>query len=302
MNTKSSKTSLAAVILTLALIIVLIVLIVLIAPKPSSEPDPSAPPSPIGTSALDMAVSVIDVGQGDSTLVVSEGQAMLVDAGDRNSGDEVLAYLRSQDIDGLDYLVATHPDADHIGGMAEVLGAYDVKHDVIAPSTTSDTATYKGFAAAVASEPGVGFAEPDVGLIFKLGDVTVEVIANGEGATNTNDASIVLKVICGGKSVLLTGDISASAEQRLVEGGAPLDSDVLKVAHHGSHNSSDAAFLQAVNPEYAVISAGANNRYGHPRPEALERLAATGAVIYRTDIHGTVVFLFSDGSITAKAA
>jgi competence protein ComEC len=245
---------------------------------------------------------VIDVGQGDSILIISEGKAMLVDAGVRSAGDEVVAYLQSQGVDSLDYLAATHPDADHIGGMAEVLAAYDVEHDIIAPSLTSDTATYRGLAEAVAAEPNAGFDTPDVGESFKLGDATVECLANGEGEADTNDASIVLKVVCAGASVLLTGDISADVERRLVKDGLPLDSDVLKVAHHGSHNSSDEVFLRAVSPEYAVISAGANNRYGHPRAETLERLSAAGAVIYRTDIDGTVVFLFSDGVITPSKA
>jgi beta-lactamase superfamily II metal-dependent hydrolase len=304
MRSRSRKTvSVAVAILALALVATLAALIV---SRLAPEPDPPAPPSPIDTSidtpALDMVVSVIDVGQGDSILITSEGQAMLVDAGDKDSGDEVVAYLEGMGIDELDYLVATHPDADHIGGMAEVLAAYDVANDVIAPDATSDTATYEGFAEAVADEPGVGFARPDVGESFTLGDATIEVIANGEEATDTNDASIVLRIVCGDRSVLLTGDISASVERRLVEDGLPLDSDVLKVAHHGSHNSSDEAFLRAVSPKYAVISAGANNSYGHPRAETLERLSAAGAVIYRTDIHGTVVFSFSDGKITAKAA
>jgi competence protein ComEC len=298
MDRRNTKTALVAIA---AIVAVVLVAFVLLRPQPA-PPEP-APPAQTGTEALDMSVSVIDVGQGDSTLVVSEGQAMLVDAGGINSGDEVSAYLQSQGVDVIDYLVTTHPDSDHIGGVKEVLEDFDVKHDIIAPARSSDTATYRGFLDAVGREPGgVALVTPAVGSSFHLGDATVEVLSNGDGAANTNDASIVLKVTCADRSALLTGDISASVEQRLVDEGLSLGSDVLKVAHHGSHTASGASFLRAVSPQYAVISVGANNRYGHPRAEALERLSATGAVLYRTDVDGTVVFIFSDGDIAAKAA
>jgi competence protein ComEC len=269
-------------------------------PTPDS-PEPSAPPvGTVHTEALDMVVSVINVGQGDSILIMSEGEALLVDAGTAESGAEVVAYLESCGITDIDYLVATHPDADHIGGMAAVLTEFDVEHDIIAPEKTSTTNTYKKFVQAVDLEPGVSLTTPAVGTTYVMGDATIEVIANGYGATDTNDASIILKVTCDGKSILLTGDASSKVEAALIADGADLDSDVLKVGHHGSRTSTSTEFLDAVTPDFAVISSG--GKYGHPHQETLDRLAANNAKVYRTDTQGTVVFLFSDGTIEAKAA
>jgi competence protein ComEC len=300
--------------ITAAVLVVIIVILLAVIPRCVSA-DTSSPVWPLSSSqssidnsptthteAIDMEVSVIDVGQGDAILIMSEGQSLLIDAGTRYSGDEVVAYLREQRVDAIDYIVATHGDADHIGGMAEVLKAFDVEHDIIAPELPGDSKTYDGFVAAVKSEPGVSLITPSVGSTFQLGDATVEVVANGDGEKSTNDSSIVLKVICGGKSVLLTGDIPEQVELKLVASNAPLDSDLLKVGHHGSKYSSSVAFLDAVSPSYAVISYGATNTYGHPAPEAIERLKATGAMLFNTVDNGTVVFLFSDGVITHQKA
>ncbi|MDR1422065.1 MAG: MBL fold metallo-hydrolase [Coriobacteriales bacterium] len=271
------------------------------APTQATQPSIDSP-TPTHTEAIDMEVSVIDVGQGDSILVMSEGRSLLVDAGDRSSGDEVVAYLREQGVESIDYIVATHGDADHIGGMVEVLETFDVTHDIIAPELAGTTATYQNFAAAVEREPGVGFTTPSVGTSYSLGDATIQIIANGEGEKDTNDSSIVLRVVCGGKSALLPGDIPERVELQLVAANAPLDSDLLKAGHHGSKYSSSTIFLDAVSPDYVVISYGANNRYGHPAPEALERLRETGATLYDTVDDGTVVFLFSDGVIMPPKA
>jgi beta-lactamase superfamily II metal-dependent hydrolase len=269
------------------------------------QEEPIGPPKPTlagaHTEAIDMVVSVIDVGQGDAVLIQSEGRVMLVDAGDTYAGDEVVAYLKESGISKIDLLVATHPDADHIGGIPKVLDAFDAG-SVIAPQLVRATGAYERFMEAVRNEPDAKLATPKVGDTYGIGDAVVEVIANGTDAKNSNDASLVLRLTCGGASALLTGDISQSVERRLVEQGAPLDSDVLKVAHHGSRSSSDEGFLEAVGPDFAVISCGAENSYGHPHPEAVERLSKTGARIYQTDRDGTVTFLFSDGTITAKAA
>jgi beta-lactamase superfamily II metal-dependent hydrolase len=278
--------------------------------NPSAPGDPSIPdgppepvdPTAVHTEALDMTVSVIDVGQGDSILIQSEGEALLVDAGRGGKNDAVVAYCQARGVDEIDYLVATHPDADHIGGMAGVLDAFDVAHNIITPTATSTSQAYRGFVAAVENEPGVTFTTPAVGARYVLGDATIEVLSNGDGQKNTNDASIVLKVICGGKSVLLTGDASMVVESRLIASDAPLDSDVLKVAHHGSRNSTGDAFIEAVSPEYAVISVGATNGYGHPHVEVVDRLSAFGARICYTDASGTIEFLFSDGEITLLTA
>ena len=186
------------------------------------------------TDTLDMNVSVIYVGQAEAILIESEGHVMLVDAGLPESGETVVQYLRSHGIVEIDYLVATHPHIDHIGGMPAVLAAFDVENNVLAPDRSHDTATYSRFVRAVQAEPGVSMEKPPVGQSYQLGDAVFEVLSNGDGADLMNDASIDIKVYCGSKTLLLTGDIEAAAERSLVFSGRSLKSDVLKVPHHGS--------------------------------------------------------------------
>ena len=254
------------------------------------------------TDALDMTVSVIDVGQADSILVESEGHVMLVDAGLPQSGDTVVQYLRSHGIVEIDYLVATHPHFDHIGGMPAVLAAFDVENNVLAPNRSHSTKTYSNFIAAVDAEPGVTLEKPSVGASYRLGDATVEVLSNGDGADSLNNASIVLRVSCGGKTILLTGDIESAAERSLLSSGLPLKSDVLKVPHHGSRTSSTVEFLSAVQPQISLISCGRDNEYGHPHASTLNNLKASGTQVYRSDRSGTIVVDFVDDVLTVKAA
>lgn len=291
----------------LACVILVVVLVLALAkPVPGPEPPPSetlsSEPSGnafIHTDALDMKVSVIDVGQGDSILIESEGRVLLVDAGDVSKGAAVVAYLQQEGVREIDYLVASHPHADHIGGMVEVFDAFDVDK-VLAPSLSMGTKVYRNFLEAVRNEPDAVMATPGVGAVYQLGDATFEILANGDGATkdDPNAASMVIRVSCAGRSFLLTGDLPGKSEQELAASGAGLASDALKVCHHGSRHSSTKPFLDAVRPSYAVISCGTDNSYGHPHAEAVKRLQATGASIYRTDTQGTVVLSFSDGAIT----
>jgi beta-lactamase superfamily II metal-dependent hydrolase len=254
------------------------------------------------TDALDMRVSVIYVGQAEAILIESEGHVMLVDAGLPESGATVVDYLRAQGIVEIDYLVATHPHIDHIGGMPAVLAAFDVENNVLAPDRSHSTATYRRFVAAVEMEPGVGLEKPSVGRTYQLGDAVFEILSNGDGAESLNDASIVIKVYCGSKTLLLTGDIEAATERSLVNSGRHLQSDVLSVPHHGSHTSSTAVFLNAVRPQIAVVSCGYNNEYGHPHQSVVNRLQSIGAQIYRTDRSGTIVVDFADDWVYARAA
>jgi beta-lactamase superfamily II metal-dependent hydrolase len=243
---------------------------------------PTGVPSPEG-----FTVHFIDVGQGDSILVEAGDADILVDGGP--SGSAVLSYLAGQNVPDIDLLVATHMHADHIGGLDDVLAQYNV-HEVWTNGATATSQTYQDFAAAVATE-GATDREIRRGYSAQFGGVTLTALHPVDPLTgDANGDSIVLRLSCGSVDVLLTGDANADSEASMLgDPSVALDADVLKVGHHGSATSTSDAFLDAVTPNDAVISVGAGNTYGHPTQETLNRLAAHGATIYRTDLNGTVV-------------
>jgi beta-lactamase superfamily II metal-dependent hydrolase len=240
-----------------------------------------------------LTVHFIDVGQGDAILVEVGDADILVDGG--RSSPAVLSYLTARDVPDIDLMVATHPDADHIGGLDDVLAQYKVL-EVWTNGATSTSQTYQDFAAAVAAE---GAVERQIrrGYSTQVAGVTLTALHPTDPLTgDSNGDSIVLRLSCGSVDVLLTGDANSDSEaSMLADPSLILDADVLKVGHHGSSTSTTNAFLDAVTPKDAVISVGAGNTYGHPAQETLNRLVAHGATVYRTDLDGTVV-LTSDCS------
>ena len=250
------------------------------------SPTPESTGTPAGTPAT-FTVHFIDVGQGDAVLVEAGDADILVDGGP--SGSAVLSYLAGQDVPDIDLLVATHPHADHIGGLDDVLAQYKVQ-EVWTNGATSTTQSYQDFAGAVAAE---GALEREVrrGYSAQFGGVTLTTLHPVELLSgDANGDSVVLRLSCGSVDVLLTGDATADSEANmLADASVVLDADVLKVGHHGSSTSTSDAFLDAVSPTDAVISVGAGNTYGHPTQETLDRLAAHGVAVHRTDLLGTVV-------------
>jgi competence protein ComEC len=253
-----------------------------------------------------LALSVIDVGQGDSILVqFPSGQDMLVDAGEQAAGPTVVQYLRSRGVQRVDILVASHPHADHIGGMLRVLGAFPVGK-VWDSGYVHGSRTQEDFLRTIKAK-GVRFGRPKAGFSEQVGEATIQVLAPpAEPLSGTdsdaNNASIVLRITYGSVSFLLPGDMQT--EERATVAKWPR-STVLKVAHHGSRNGTDLAFAKAVSPEYAVISCGAGNPYGHPHREAIIALQSAGAKVLSTAIDGTVVFTTDGKSIsytTSQAA
>ncbi len=239
----------------------------------------------------------IDVGQGDSILIrLPNGQTMLIDAGESKGGNRVVAYLEQQGIAKIDYLVATHPHADHIGGMAKVIEAFAIGQ-VFLPKVSHTSQTYENLLLAI-REKGLKITTARAGLIIvkEEGLKATFVAPCSFLYDNLNNYSAVLKVEYGDTSCLLTGDAEIESEQEMLAGNTDLKADLLKVGHHGSSTSTTQSFLNAVSPAYAVISCGEDNQYGHPHRETLDRLSRDGIEIYRTDISGTVVFK-SDGSI-----
>jgi len=261
-------------------------------PRPTQTLWPTATTSPITTATstappTTFKVHFIDAGQGDAILVEAGDADILVDGGP--SGSAVLSYLAGQHVPDIDLLVATHPHADHVGGLDDVLAQYEVR-EVWTNGATATTQTYKDFAAAVAAE---GAVEREIkrGYSTQFGGMTLTALDPVDPLTgDANGDSIVLRLSCGSVDVLLAGDATADSEaSMLADPSLVLGADVLKVGHHGSSTSTTNAFLDAVTPKDAVISVGAGNTYGHPAQDTLNRLAAHGATIYRTDLNGTVV-------------
>lgn len=237
----------------------------------------------------ELRVRFLDVGQGDCALVTCDGEALLVDGGPSSASSKVYAVLNTLGISHLDYIVATHPDADHCGGIAGALNYADcgcfycsvVEHD---------TKTFQNVIDYLGDTP---VTVPRVGDSFALGDARVEFVGPVEPSRDSNDGSLVCLLTYGETSFLLTGDAESESEAAMVAAGTVADVDVLKVGHHGSDSSSSPGFLSTVLPEYAVISVGQNS-YGHPDDEVLRRLQDAGAETLRTDELGAIVFE-SDG-------
>lgn len=236
-----------------------------------------------------LVVEYLDVGQADSILLSSNGEYMLIDAGNNEDGDDIVSYLRDIGADELKYVVGTHPHADHIGGMDDVILALDVDN-VLLPATTTNTQTYTDVLDAIETK-NVPVTVPIAGQAFQLGDATVSVMAVQQ-ADDLNNTSIVLKATYENTSFLFMGDAETEVENAILSAGTNVKSNVLKVGHHGSSTSTSSAFLAAVSLDAAVISCGAGNSYGHPSATTLQKL--TGVPVWRTDLNGTIIAM-TDG-------
>ncbi len=250
------------------------------------------------TAEDEFAVHFIDVGQGDSTLIVSGDYTVLIDAGEIDSGFEVTSYLSEQGISSIDYVIATHPHSDHIGGLADVLNT--VKTDnVIVPHISDEeiptTQVYMKFLEAV-DKNGCNFREAVIGEKINLGMSEIEILAPvTDEYDNLNNFSIISELTYDNVKFLFTADAETESETDVIEAGTLEDVDVFKAGHHGSSTSSSKKFLEVIKPEYVVISCGVGNSYGHPSEKAMKRLTEYTENIYRTDLQGDIVFK-SDGA------
>jgi len=242
-----------------------------------------------------LKVYFIDVGQGDSIFIKSpDGKTMLIDAGVPEMGKKVVDYIKSLGVKKIDILVGTHPHEDHIGGMDYVINNFDIGKFYM-PKVTTNTKTFE-YVLNAAKNKGLKIDVAKAGVSLDLGpEVSAKMIApNGTKYDDLNEYSAVIKLNYGDTSFLFTGDAEAESEKEMINQGYDLKSDVLKIGHHGSYTSTTAAFLDAVDPEYAVISCGKGNDYGHPHSVTLKKLKARNIPVYRTDECGTIVAT-SDG-------
>ena len=263
-----------------------------------SEPAPQPPEViPVGDGEY-IELHMIDIGQGDSILIRTAEGNVLIDAGPGKSEDELKSYLTSLSITELEYAVFTHMDEDHIGGADMIINEYTVSN-VIIPDATADTKTYLKMMEAIDTS-GTNVIKTDSGDEYTLGSMTLTVLSPVEGKkySNKNNYSVVMRLDFGETSIMLTGDAEEQVEEQLLEmyGVEMLDCDILKVGHHGSDSSSTPEFLAAVTPEFALISCGDGNSYGHPHTVTVTNLTAAGADIYRTDELGSII-LTTDGEL-----
>ncbi len=248
------------------------------------------------TTSSTFSAHFIDVGQGDSILLRDDtGFDILIDGGKSSAGPTVVAYIRNLAVDDVDVMIASHADADHIGGLIDVLEAGDIPvQAVLYNGYAGTTQTWLDFQTAV-TNAGLALSPIQFPAEYTWGSMDVYVFNPPSGLTDPdqNDASVVLRIAFTDIDFMLTGDIDSTIEANVIARGTPIASEILKVPHHGSSYSSSTDFLTAVNPEVAVIQVG-TNPYGHPAQDTLARLISAGVDLFRTDLDGTIV-IQSDG-------
>ncbi len=243
----------------------------------------------------DMSVHVIDVGKADSIYIRCKDKNILIDAGERDIYKTVNEYLRKNNVKELDLLVATHPHSDHIGGLPAIIDEFPIKR-VIMPEIKEDmiptSHSYENLLQALIRK-NITAESPIPGTEFKIGDLSLTIIAPNSHYDNLNNYSVVIKAVYKNQSFLFTGDAEEGSERDILKKEFDLESTVLKVGHHGSKTSSSQAFLDKVNAKYAVISVG-EDRNKLPKAQTVNRIKSMGTKLYRTDLDGTVIFL-TDG-------
>lgn len=261
--------------------------------EPATEPPLETESAPQMTEDSTFEIYYIDVGQGDAACVICDGHAMMIDGGNNSESSRIYSFLRNHNITYLDCIVATHPDADHIGGLSGALNYADVGA-AYCTTASYDTETFMDLTKYLGSR-NCEITVPEPGDTFYLGCAKVTILYPESGVIRSDNTSIALRITYGDTSFIFTGDCEADDEAAILSSGYQLESTVLKISHHGSRYSTSSAFLKAINPTYAVVSVGGDNTYGHPTEDVLSRLRDSGVTLYRTDIQGDV-HCTSDGT------
>lgn len=252
---------------------------------------------PTATVEGELEVHFIDVENADCIFVRQGEKTMLIDAGERVNVDRIFGYLDNYGVEKLDVVIATHPHADHIGGMQKIIETYPIDLFLMSYMTeekTPTTATYINMLQAL-YDNDVNVEEAVAGAEYAFGDATLQILAPFEDAEEANNASIVTRLVFGNTAFMLTGDAETKVEKQLLESGYDLSANVLKLGHHGSNTSNSMTFLRGVSPQIAVITCGADNHYGHPHQEVMDRLDKLGIPAYRADECGNIL-ITSDGT------
>lgn len=243
----------------------------------------------------DLVVHYIDIGQGDSIFIqLPNGETSLIDGGPKANSDIVINYLRKMKVEKIDYLIATHPHEDHIGGLPGVVKNFEIGK-IYMPDKVANTAIFESLLKEIKAK-GLKINVPSSGeYLIDTDDLKYQVLApNGENYEDTNDYSIVSKITFKDNAFLFTGDAEKTSEKEMIEKGYDLTADVLKVGHHGSSTSTTEEFLLKVAPHYGVISLAKDNKYGHPHKETIKLFNKKGIDILRTDELGNII-IKSDG-------
>lgn len=256
-----------------------------------TQPNGQTSSSEVQNPQGELRLTMIDCGQADSFLLEQNGETCLVDCGTRSTGKDVVQYLKNQGITKIDYLFGTHPHDDHMGGMYDVITNFEIGK-VIIPKVKDGTVTTNWYLKLMKElkQNSYNIEYVSLGTIYQLGQATINVIGPiNEPDENKNNYSTVLKVSFGEMDIIMTGDAEKKVEQDIIESGINLDAEILKVGHHGSDTSTSEAFLDAISPDYALISTEVGNKYDHPIKVTMDNLKSRNIEVYRTDENGTVV-------------
>jgi competence protein ComEC len=237
-------------------------------------------------------VHFIDVGQGDCQLIVTPEYSVMIDCGEKTEAEKVTDYLKQLGVKKLDYVIVSHPHADHMGAMSLIIDEF--KPDALIMPRIKDelvptTASFVRMLDAI-ERRSVNASYAEAGRVVELDVCVLEILSPVSDYDDLNNYSVAVRLVHGENAFLFTGDIEGKAEDDILDSGAVLKADVLKVAHHGSATSSKKKFLNAVGGSYAVIGVGSPNSYNHPSEKTLGRLAGLGYEVYRTDTSGNIVF------------
>ena len=235
-----------------------------------------APASNNIVPANQLEVTYLDVGQGDSIFIrLPDERTMLIDAGEKNNGPMIEDFLHDQEVDRIDFLIATHPHTDHIGGMETIVRSFEIGK-IYMPKKSHTSKTYESLLSAI-QEKGLKISTAKAGVsILEEPGLSASILAPTKDYDDLNNSSAVIKLVYQDTSFLFTGDAEAESEEQ-IDGDVRVD--VLKIGHHGSQTSTSDFFLQKVSPTYAVISCGEGNSYGHPHPETLKKLNDAGVIV-----------------------